>query len=160
MSRPHKCARSGAYYFRQSVPADLITTFGKAEVCRSPNMKNVEETKARALVEASRRRQCVSCTRLGDHGQNTNSAGPTVIFAPTRRQTVFLLRDHRLVPPRLSLRQRPVRLLPRRSKAGSATTLPTAGRRRPPTTSGKRSHVLRPGFETGTSLAPNTFGSP
>ena len=47
MTRPHKNSKTGVYYFRQKVPADLRKDVGKAEVIRSLQTKDPEEAKVR-----------------------------------------------------------------------------------------------------------------
>ena len=40
MSRPHKHPKTGVYYFRRAVPADLRTIIGKREELRSLGTKD------------------------------------------------------------------------------------------------------------------------
>jgi len=53
MSRPHRNPKSGVYYFRQKVPADLRDALGKTEVSRSLRTKDPQEAKLRN-AEATR----------------------------------------------------------------------------------------------------------
>lgn len=45
MSRPHKHPRTGVYWLRERVPADLVATLGRGEVTRSLETKDPAEAK-------------------------------------------------------------------------------------------------------------------
>jgi hypothetical protein len=51
MSRPLKHPKTGVYYFREKVPADLRSTFGKVEVWRSLGTKDPVDVKSRHSEE-------------------------------------------------------------------------------------------------------------
>lgn len=57
MSRPQKHPKTGVYYFREKVPADLRSAFGKVEVSRTLGTKNPAEAKSRHSEE--RRKQAL-----------------------------------------------------------------------------------------------------
>ncbi|TNC61994.1 DUF6538 domain-containing protein [Rubellimicrobium roseum] len=54
VSRPQKHRKTGVYYFREKVPADLRQAFGKAEVSRSLHTKDPALAKARHAEEKRR----------------------------------------------------------------------------------------------------------
>src|SRR3954467_8362348 len=47
MSRPHKHPRTGIYWFRRRVPADLVERFGRREVTQSLGTRDPAEAKQR-----------------------------------------------------------------------------------------------------------------
>jgi integrase len=51
MSRPQKHPKTGVYYFREKVPADLRSAFGKVEVTRTLGTKDPAEAKVRHAEE-------------------------------------------------------------------------------------------------------------
>ena len=51
MSRPQKHPKTGVYYFREKVPADLRSAFGKVEVSRTLGTKDPAEAKVRHAEE-------------------------------------------------------------------------------------------------------------
>lgn len=51
MARPQKNSRSGVYYYRQKVPADLRQIVGRTEVSRSLRTKDPEEAKRLNAIE-------------------------------------------------------------------------------------------------------------
>lgn len=62
MARPQKNSRSGVYYYRQKVPADLRKIVGRTEVSRSLRTKDPEE--AKRLNAAEVRKQAVEWEAL------------------------------------------------------------------------------------------------
>lgn len=51
VSRPHKHPKTGVYYFREKVPAELRSAFGKVEVSRTLGTKDPAEAKVRHAEE-------------------------------------------------------------------------------------------------------------
>ncbi|WP_370462857.1 DUF6538 domain-containing protein [Ruegeria sp. PrR005] len=60
MPRPVKDKKSGIYYVRVRVPADLLATVGRAEISKSLRTREPAEAKERFAVEyaAMQRRWC------------------------------------------------------------------------------------------------------
>jgi len=51
MPRPTKDKKSGIYYLRVRVPADLVKIVGKAEIPKSLRTRDPDEAKARFAIE-------------------------------------------------------------------------------------------------------------
>lgn len=90
MSRPHKHPRTGIYWFRKRVPADLVERVGRKEVTQSLDTRDPAEAK-RLFSEVLKEHEARwAVMRSGSRTLTEHEAhGPAAVFYETTEATLL-----------------------------------------------------------------------